>query len=122
MTKRGLKRFPAVVYRVGEEPDPRFSLANERTFLAWMRTGLALTAGGVALDAVRLSMPDPLHQAVVLILLALGLLVPAFAWINWARTERALRLARPLPGSRLVLPLAVGVLALAALILIGVLQ
>ena len=32
------------------EPDYRFTLANERTFLAWIRTGLALLAAGVALD------------------------------------------------------------------------
>ena len=30
--------------------DYRFILANERTFLAWMRTALGLVAGGVALD------------------------------------------------------------------------
>ena len=34
----------------GEEPDYRFSLANERTFLAWIRTALAVLAGGVILD------------------------------------------------------------------------
>lgn len=32
----------------GTEPDYRFTLANERTFLAWIRTALALIAGGVA--------------------------------------------------------------------------
>ena len=35
------QRFPAAVYREGEEPDPRFSLAKERTFLAWVGTALA---------------------------------------------------------------------------------
>jgi len=35
----------------GEEPDPRFTLANERTFLAWVRTALALVAGGIGLEA-----------------------------------------------------------------------
>ena len=39
------RRFPARVYRAGTEPDPRFTLANERTFLAWIRTSLALKIG-----------------------------------------------------------------------------
>ena len=39
-------RFPATVYRHGTEPDPRFTLANERTLLAWIRTALGLIAGG----------------------------------------------------------------------------
>ena len=39
------------------EPDYRFSFANERTFLAWARTALALLAGGVALDVISLSVP-----------------------------------------------------------------
>ena len=43
-------RFPAFVYRDGQEPDPRFSLANERTFLAWIRTALALAAAAIGLD------------------------------------------------------------------------
>ena len=48
-------RFPGWVYRHGTEPDPRFTLANERTFLAWIRTALALIAGGVALEALALT-------------------------------------------------------------------
>ncbi|WP_283215114.1 DUF202 domain-containing protein [Pseudofrankia sp. DC12] len=36
------------VHTVGTDPDYRFSLANERTFLAWIRTALALLAGGIA--------------------------------------------------------------------------
>lgn len=52
-----MARFPQSVYGQGEEPDARFSLANERTFLAWIRTSLALIAGGVALEAFDLPLP-----------------------------------------------------------------
>ncbi len=45
-------RFPRQVFDRGEEPDARFTLANERTFLAWIRTSLALLAGGVALHVL----------------------------------------------------------------------
>ena len=47
-------RWPSSVYAHGSEPDPRFSLANERTFLAWIRTALALVAGAAAIDALPL--------------------------------------------------------------------
>ena len=43
----GAGRFPRWVYGEGSEPDPRATLANERTFLAWIRTAIPLTAGGV---------------------------------------------------------------------------
>jgi putative membrane protein len=49
-------RFPRWVCGEGSEPDPRFTLANERTFLAWIRTALALPAGGVALEALTVSL------------------------------------------------------------------
>ena len=38
------------ISRLGEAPDYRFSLANERTFLAWIRTALGFLAAGVGLD------------------------------------------------------------------------
>jgi uncharacterized membrane protein YidH (DUF202 family) len=49
-------RFPRWVYGEGSEPDPRATLANERTFLAWIRTALALTASGIALEALAVPM------------------------------------------------------------------
>ena len=48
------ERWPRWVYGGGTEPDARFTFANERTFLAWIRTALALLAGGVALDSIPL--------------------------------------------------------------------
>ncbi len=115
------RRFPASVYGTGDEPDPRFTLANERTFLAWIRTGLALIAAGVALEALALPVQPGFRLAASLLLLVLGLLVPVMGWLGWAATERAMRHGRPLPGSWIAAPLAGGVVLVALLVLIGVL-
>jgi putative membrane protein len=114
-------RFPRWVYTEGGEPDPRFTLANERTFLAWIRTALALIAGGVALEALSLPIQPGLRLASSILLLVLGLITPLLAWFGWAASERALRCGRPLPASRLGLLLAVGVAAVAVLVLVGML-
>jgi putative membrane protein len=109
------------VYKVGTEPDPRFTLANERTFLAWIRTALALIAAGIALEALALPIQPDLRRTVAIILLVLGLIVPVLAWLTWAAVERALRRGAPLPGSQVALPVVVGVSAAAALLILGVL-
>lgn len=121
MTVQSSSRFPKAVYGGGTEPDPRFTLANERTFLAWIRTALALIAGGVAIDAVALPLPTWVRMATSIVLLVLGLAVPVLAYSNWAVSERAMRLGKPLPGSIITLPLAIGVLLVAALVVLGVL-
>ena len=92
-------RRPRWVYDGGSEPDHRFTLANERTFLAWMRTSLALLAGGVALDTVDLDVDGGLKSALALALVLLGLGCAATSWVRWARTERAMRRGEPLPSS-----------------------
>jgi inner membrane protein YidH len=110
------RRQPASVYGVGEEPDPRFSLANERTALAWMRTALALVGGGVGLISVSALAAVPAWAALVGAASCLGggaLAVRAV--LGWARTERALREALPLPAPRALQWLAGGVVLLAAL-------
>ena len=111
-----IARFPSWVYRDGDEPDPRFSLANERTFLAWIRTSLALLAAGVAVEALQLPVPTWVRTAVAGLLVLTGLLAAGQAWLGWARTERALRRGSALPGSVASVVVAVG-LVLATLLL-----
>lgn len=111
-------RFPRRVFDAGTEPDPRFTLANERTFLAWTRTALALIAAGVALEALALPIQPALRLTALVILLALGIVVPPLAWVSWGSVERALRHDTPLPSSKVALPLALGI-ALAGILLIA---
>ena len=98
----------------GSEPDPRFTLANERTFLAWIRTALALVAGGIGLEAFvpRLAVPG-LRQVLAVCLVLLGSAVSASAWTRWVRTQRAMRLGAPLPAPGLAPLLAFGIAAIA---------
>jgi putative membrane protein len=91
-------RHPRWVYDTGEEPDPRYTLANERTFLAWVRTALAMLAGGVALHALGLPETDWVRTVLAVLLVAMGGLVTLFAMVRWARVERAMRTRRPLPA------------------------
>ena len=113
------ERFPRSVYGAGEEPDPRFSLANERTFLAWIRTSLALLAAGVALEGLDLALQPGLRFAASVVLVVLGLLTPLQAWRGWARDERAMRRREPLASPALASPLTVGVVLAGLLVLAG---
>jgi putative membrane protein len=115
-------RFPRSVYSVGAEPDPRFSLANERTYLAWIRTSLALMAAGVALQVFDIgggSVPSVV-ASVMLIVSSIG--VPLHAWWGWARTEKSMRMSEALPSPRIGLPLAFVLAAVGVLVLWSVLR
>lgn len=87
----------------GEEPDARFTLANERTFLAWNRTALGCVVAGLAVSHVL----KPESGSTVgpkvagLALMLVGGLLAVFSYSNWASAQRALRLRQPLPRSRL---------------------
>jgi putative membrane protein len=115
------RRFPASVYDAGGEPDVRFSLANERTFLAWIRTALALLAGGVALEALAAPLQPTLRLVASLVLVLTGMVLAGQAWFGWMRTERAIRLEEPLPGPVSALPTAIGVVVAAALVTVAIL-
>jgi putative membrane protein len=112
------QRKPASVYGEGDEPDPRFSLANERTALAWMRTALALVVAGVAIISVSSLATLPRWTPLIggASCLGGGLL----AWravAGWARVEQALRMKRALPSPGALVTLAGGVIVIAALML-----
>ena len=103
--------------REGQEPDYRFSLANERTFLAWIRTALAVLAGGVLLD----QFATKLRPEFAVVLLASALCVLAailcgLAYHRWRGNEIAMRHARPLPPTPALLVLSGAVLIAAAMI------
>jgi len=121
MTKR---RFPHSVYGVGEEPDPRFSLANERTFLSWMRTSLAFIAAGLALEALDVPVWPAARYVVTTVFLLIAVIIPIYAWSTWKHNERALRRAQQMPGPRLAVVISVlttiAVVALAVGLIVGV--
>jgi inner membrane protein YidH len=114
-------RFPRWVYGVGTEPDARFSLANERTFLAWVRTSLAFSAAGVALEALSLPVRPGFRLAASLLLIVLGILVAVHAWWRWGQVERAVRCCAPLPAPVLTVLIAAGCALTAVLVLVGIL-
>ncbi len=106
------------LHDVGEPPDYRFTLANERTFLAWVRTSLALMAAGVAVVQFVPGLPVIRH-ALGFVLIALGGVLAAVSYAHWERNERAMRLGERLPHSPIprVVAAVLALSALAALVL-----
>jgi len=99
-----------------EEPDVRFSFANERTFLAWNRTALALIATGVAATQLLPSFQVAGGRRLLgLPLVGLGALVAGASLWHWRANERAMRRKEPLPRSPMPVVLAVGVVVVGAI-------
>ena len=87
----------------GKTPDYRFTLANERTFLAWIRTSLAFMAGAVGIEQFTPQVSPPqLKIALVLILLSVGAVLGFMAWRRWRKNEYAMRMEQNLPYTRSV--------------------
>ncbi|MFF5446622.1 YidH family protein [Streptomyces sp. NPDC012888] len=110
---------PERIREEGDTPDYRFSLANERTFLAWVRTALALVGGGFAVDQFLPDLRWGVRVGMALALLVAGAACALRAVNHWVRCERAMRRGEDLPVSRfpVVLGLAVGLVA-AAMVLV----
>lgn len=106
-------RRPRGVFEEGTEPDPLYTLANERTYLAWLRLALTLLAAAVAVDRLYQEKPGGSSEGLALALVVLAVATCALGVRRWWSTERALRLRRPLPG------FGAPLLGLLAVILIG---
>jgi putative membrane protein len=95
---------------VGQEPDVRFTYANERTFLAWSRTSLALVVTGIAATQLLPKLDIQGERRLIGIpLIVLGAVLEIVAYRHWYENERAMRLREPLPASRMTLVLAIGI-------------
>ena len=102
----------------GHDPDPRYSLANERTFLAWVRTSLAFAAGAVAVLHVVPPFAVPgARTALGAVLAVAGLVTAVLAYWRWRANERALRLGRPVTHPRGLLVVASAVVIVAVVVL-----
>jgi putative membrane protein len=107
----------------GTEPDPRFTFANERTFLAWSRTALALVVAGLGVVQLLPAFPGvPWGRHVLGVpLIVFGAVVAVTAYGEWARNQRAMRHGEPLPRSVMPRLMAMVISVMAALSAIVVL-
>jgi putative membrane protein len=104
---------PAEPAGTEHEPDARYTFANERTFLAWIRTGLALVAAGLAV----IQLLPPFHgirwgrHAIGIPLILLGGAIALLSYRDWTANQRAMRRDEPLRRSWLPLVLACTIIA-----------
>ena len=107
------------ISRLGEAPDYRFSLANERTFLAWIRTALGFLAAGVGLDQLAPDFATPVIRELLALLLCLfagGLAI--YGYLRWLSNEKAMRLKQDLPYTRGLFIISVILLAVAVVVMV----
>jgi putative membrane protein len=92
---------------VTDQPDVRFSLANERTFLAYERTAVGLVAAALAV----FHLLDPSWpQRLLGVLLVLSALVAAGGgWLRYRQADRAIREGRDFPAGTTIHVLAAAV-------------
>jgi putative membrane protein len=99
----------------GTEPDPRFTFANERTFLAWSRTALALVVAGLGIVQLLPPFPGvPFGRHLLGVpLIVFGAIVAVTAYREWTKSQWAMRHGQPLPRSIMPTIMAVIIAAMA---------
>lgn len=117
-------RLIVIVGRVTDDPvnrpDERFTLASERTFLAWMRTSLGLLAGGIAIvHLVPGFATGWVRTGLGLLLILMAAMAAAVGLRRWLQVRRALETGAPMPEAKELWLFAVaigGVAVLAAVV------
>lgn len=97
------------------------AMANERTFLAWIRTSLALVVSGGALAAFSMPIPVAWRSAGGAVLAFLGVVASIQAWLGWRATDRALAEGKDLPALRIGAYVAAGVVIAVVILVVGAL-
>ena len=104
-----------------DEPDYRFTLANERTYLAWMRTAIGLLAAGVGVAYLSgFEVPGRMILAGALVVLAMS--TGGLAYRHWRVTDRAIRAGDPLPRPPMIAVLSIAMTIVAGWALIGLIR
>ncbi|MEU4603601.1 DUF202 domain-containing protein [Kribbella sp. NPDC023972] len=95
-----------------QEPDYRFTLANERTYLAYLRTSLACYAGGLsAVQFLDLGPDRWLARIIGVVLVTAGIVTTAGAFRRWQQNLTAMRSGGRLPVTRLPVVLGATIIA-----------
>ena len=118
-----MRRNKPPLHEVGDEPDVRFSYANERTFLAWNRTALALITAGLAITQLLPPFQVPGGRRMLgLPMILLGTVIALTSLRQWRLNERAMRRGEPLPASPLpkLVAIVIGGCAVVALVLAAI--
>jgi len=101
------------------KPTTEVALANERTFLAWIRTSLALVVTGVAIVAFEVPIPEQWRTISAAIFVLLGIAAAVQAWIGWRATDAAARKGEPVPAPATRTLLVLGTIAATLIVVVG---
>jgi putative membrane protein len=102
-----------------DDLDPRLRYANERTFLAWIRTSLALMTAGLAIAQLLPAFNVPGGRRIIgLPLIALGIWASVAAFRQWVVNDEAMAARRTVERSRLPIIVAVGVAVVSVVALV----
>ncbi len=102
----------------GKSPDYRFTLANERTFLAWIRTSLAFLAAAIGIDQLAPNLaPEVYRELITLILSTFSASLAYLAYRRWSKNEQAMRESAELPYTRTLAVICIIMMTISFLII-----